>query len=75
MIGLVRAIGRGIDRFCDVLDNIGAPPEWRVQKHEDGLYYVEWEHMDQGWVYDPPGYGTLIDAAAAGRRRYERREA
>lgn len=58
-------------RFLDWMDSLGQPPDWRVEKSDDdGLWYVLWEHLDQGWIYDEPGYPTLTEAAAAGRRRF-----
>lgn len=45
--------------------------EWRIRQHSDGLWYVEFEHVDQGWVYENGGYVNATDAAAAGRKRYE----
>ena len=70
-----RALGRAIDRFCDSMDSIGPQPDWRIKRHEDGLYYVEWDHIDQGWTYFEPGYQSAMDAAAAGRTKFGRRGA
>lgn len=47
--------------------------EWRVVKYEDGLWYAEVEHMDQGWVCPGIGHASMIGAAAEGRKLYERK--
>jgi hypothetical protein len=58
----------GVNAFLEWFDR---PLDWRVRQHEDGLWYVEFEHRDHGWVHDPgQGHATMVDAAAAGRKRY-----
>lgn len=50
------------------------PPNWRVIKYDDGLWYAEVDHIDQGWVYNGKGHKSMVDAAAEGRKLYERKE-
>lgn len=49
--------------------------EWRVRQCTDGLWYVEEEHMDYGWVYFPDSASTTRrDAVAWAHRHYARPE-
>ena len=51
------------------------PTDWRVARGADGKWWVEWEHPDQGWVmaHPPQTFDFMVEAAAHGRRLYERK--
>jgi hypothetical protein len=44
--------------------------EWRVCLHSDGMWYVEEEHPDYGWVWFPDSASKLRRDAVAWAHRY-----